>query len=131
MGRIQELFSSLKLPKLSPHEELLLPVPAPDQPTAAAVAAVRVPREGTKASAGSSTQPGPVKMAPGKGATLSKAEKERLAVRRAWEWVNTDPAFKRHKPPTMWGKTKHFRNHCSKCGAAGHRYNDCPTWRRQ
>ena len=131
LGKIQELFSSLELPRLSPREELLLPVPAPDQLTTATVAAARVPREGTKPLAGSSTQPGPAKMAPGKGANLTKAEKERLAVRRAWGRVNTDPAFKRHKPPTMWGKTKHFKNHCSKCGAAGHRYNDCPTWRRQ
>ena len=138
LEKIRELFSSLELQGLSPHEELLLPVPAPDQTTTAPVAAARVPREGTKPLAGSSTQPGPTKMAPGKGvrrpamgANQTKAEKERLAVRRAWERVNTDPAFKRHKPPTMWGKTKYFKNHCFKCGAAGHRYNDCPTWRRQ
>ena len=131
LEKIRELFGSLELPRLSSIEESLLPVPAPDRSTPAPAAAARVPREGTKVSAGSSTQPGPVKLAPGKGAPLSKAEKERLAVRRAWERVNSDPAFRRRKPPTMWGKTKHFKNHCSKCGAAGHRYNDCPTWRRQ
>ena len=132
LEKIRELFGSLELPRLSPSEESLLPVPAPDRPTPAPAAAAQVSQGGSKLLAGSSIQPGPARMAPGKGihrpgmgAKQSMTEKERLATRRAWERVNTDPAFKRIKPPTMWGKTKHYKNHCSKCGAAGHRYNDC------